>query len=296
MPQIIEIDGGLVSLVNREVMNTIPLSEWLPKIEKRVPVSTPVLPTNARAIWWDTTDITRKKLLVLIEREPQIINLNMTGDIHRISIPWTRFFFYASTRDSSPTASWSLEDYRIYWSNKKYSNPTEADMITALLPNVYDDARICFGSTGADAYQPLADRLDQIINEFYVSTFNHDLTIHRPNGWRGWRAWERMTETNPMGWLTWPDWDQRPKVSWESLCARWQQDPSQRFAYMASADPIPEVPLGATFGRINEWLTEMDPTLRRRLMIAISSAELPEPAVADGGATDDETDDEDEDA
>ena len=292
MPRLIEINGGLVSIINREVAMTVPLEEWLPLIERRVPVSTPVLPTNVRALHWDETDMNHKKLMVLIEREPQIINLNMDGTMHRISIPWTRFFFYCSTRSSTPTAAWVLDDYRIYWSDKRYSNNIALDMIPALLPNVYEDARICFGSTGADAYQPLADRLDQIVNEFYVSTFNNDLTIRRPNGWRGWANWERMTTTNPMGWMTWPDWTTRTATSWTERCAQFVNGLDTRNTPMASADPIPDVPLGATFGRINEWFNEMDVHQRRRLIVTAQRWVEDESLELD--ATDDETDDEDD--
>jgi hypothetical protein len=291
VPRIIEIDGGLVSVVNREVSMTVPLEEWLPLIERRVPVSTPVLPTNVRALWWDETDLNRKKLVILIEREPQIINLNMAGAIHRLSIPWTRFFFHASTR-STLGNEWVLDDYRLYWSNKRFANSTANDMLPALLPNIYEDARICFGSTGANAQQSIADRLDQIVNEFYTTTFNGDLTIRRPNGWRGWANWERMTTTNPMGWLTWTDWTTRPMASWADLCGNAAAGSTTRNDPMVAADGIPDIPLGATFGRINEWFAGMDTPTRHRLLIAARAFTEDADTIV---TTDDETDDEDED-
>jgi hypothetical protein len=292
MPRFIEIEGDLVSLIEKNIIQSIPLTEFLPKIERRIPIVTPVLPTNTRAVWWDTTDLSRQKLLVLMEREPQVINMNLTGRIHALTIPWTRFMFYASTRDPNQNLFWHLDDYRVFWSNKRYTDGAAQDMLAAMIPNVYDDARICFGSTGAEADQNLADRLDQTVNEFYISNFNHDLTIRRPNGWTNWGTWKRETLSNPASWANWTDWTQRTHdmTSWNKLCEDWFSDSTPRYAPMIASDPIPEVPLGATFGRINEWITTMNPDQYRRLFTAVSNTPPTEHAELNI-ATEDEDDD-----
>lgn len=294
MPRHIEIEGELVTIVSTEIIQSVPLSEWLPKIERRIPMATPVLPTNTRAVWWDSTDLMHQQLLVLMEREPQVINMNLSGTIYALAIPWTRFLFHAITRDPNSNLQWSLSDYRIYWSNKRYTSPTDRDMLAAMVPNVYDDGRICFGSTGADANQILADRLDQTVNEFYVSTFNHDLTINRPNNWRGWTNWVKETRKDPMSWMTWTDWTTRTgaMTSWNLICEDWGNSTTSRNAPMVAANPIPDVPMGATFGRINEWIGSMTPEMYRRLHTAVVQNPPSEMSISDD-ISEEEEDDED---
>jgi hypothetical protein len=270
--QIIEIENGLVKLVEKSTQYSIPLADWVSKIEKRSPIRTPVLPTGTRAVHWDPTDLNNQSLVVLIEREPHIMRMDYGGEVRRLSVPWTRFFFYCSTTDPTNRLSWNLADYRVYWSKSRYSDPAERDMIAALLPNVYEDGRICFGSTGANADQSLADRLDQTVNDFFVSRFNDDLHIRRPNRARTYRQWMRMTENNPTGWTEWEDWDPNNGyhtfVAFDDLVAR-RTVISDRFSPMIARDPIPEVPLGATFGRLQEWLDGLDQSQRSRLMTAM---------------------------
>lgn len=275
MTQRVVIENDLVSVEEVSVAYQVPLTDWLPRIEKRNPISTPVLPLGTRGVIWDQTDLTDQKLIVLIEQQPQIIRMNFYGTIHELSIPWTRFFFYATTNDPTNTMSWHLADYRIFWAKSQYRDPATPDMIQALLPNVYADGRICFGSTGADMEQTLAERLNQTCNEFYVSNFNRDLTIRRPDGARSYRTWERMTQKDPTGWMKWTDFDPNMGMhhfySFDSLLAgqRIPNIQAQRLAPMIAADPIPDVPMGATIGRITQWLDGFDNSQRDRILQAM---------------------------
>jgi hypothetical protein len=275
MTQVIEIEGGLVRLVERTINYSVPMKDWLERIEKRNPITTPTLPVGTRALFWDPRDLSRQHFVVLIEQQPQIINMDYQGEQRRLSIPYSRFFFYASTNDPTNNTAWSLNNYRVFWSNQQYNSPTDTDMIAALLPNVYHDGRICFGSTGANANQTLAQRLNQTVNEFYVSRFNDDLTIRRPNGARTYREWMRMTENDPTGWMNWREWDVNAGYggvySYDILMSEIGLDrPDARFEPMLAADPIPDVPIGATFGRLNEWLEALPQAGRARLFEAVT--------------------------
>lgn len=271
MTSIIEIEGGIVRLVERSTQYAIPLADWVKKIERRPAINTPVLPTGTRAMFWDSSDASNQILAVLVEREPFIMNMDYNGEIRRLSIPWTRFIFEASTNNPDQNLSWSLNDYRVFWSKYRYTATDKADMIAAMLPNVYEDGRICFGSTGANADQSISDRIDATVNGFFTSRFNDDLTIRRPNRARTYRAWMRMTEHNPTGWLEWEDWDENAGLhrfrSFDQVGSHGGY--GQRLAPMIAADPIPAVPLGATFGRIQEWLDSLDNRQRSRLMIGM---------------------------
>lgn len=273
MTRLIEIEGGLVRVVDKTTEYQVPLAEWLSKIEKRNPIATPVLPVGTRAMYWDQTDLSNQMLVVLIEEQPKIIHMDYGDRIHELSIPYTRFFFYATTSDPTNQLAWRLNNYRVFWSKKQYEDPDHYDMIPALLPNVYEDGRICFGSTGANAEQSLANRLNQTCNEFYSSRFNNDLIIRRPNNARGYRQWERMTVNNPTGWMEWPDFN--PDLgyhqfsSFNSLTRDARIRIQDRFAPMVSPEPIAAVPVGASFGRLNEWIDLLDNSQRDRLLQAM---------------------------
>ena len=275
MTAVIEIENGLVSRVERKVQYQVPLKDWLDKLEKRNPLNTPVLPVGTRAVYWDQVNLADQKLVVLIEQQPQVIPMTFQGTVHHLSIPYSRFFFYLSTSDPQDSMAWRMQDYRVFWAKSQYNDPAATDMIRALLPNVYDDGRICFGATSADMNQTLAQRLNQTVNEFYVSNFNRDLTIRRPDGARTWRQWERMTEKDPTGWMKWSDWDptqsNHTRFSYDLLMAATRTRTLQvaRTEFMVSPDAIPEVPLGATFGRLSEWLDGLDNSQRDRLLQAM---------------------------
>lgn len=268
----IKIENELVTVINESVERSVRLEDWLPLIEKRSPVLLPVLPQSTRAIWWDPTDIASQKLMLMMEQQPQTIRLNMQGHTKVLSIPWTRFVFYASTPGPTRPLSWRLEDYRIFWSKNRYQDPSAHDMIKALLPNVYGDGRICFGSTGARADQSLADRLDQTVNEFYISAFNHDLGIDYPNRWRGFAPWIRMTERNPNAWMDWPDWESGRfgEFSWNTLNEGYFRNTTSRLDEVIATNGIPPLQTGATFGRVEEWIAGLNNNQRARLY-AVSS-------------------------
>lgn len=294
MSQQIIIEGDLVRLVNITDERTVPLADWLPLIERRVAVHTPVLPRATRAIVFDPTNVRDNKLSILMEMEPQIISLNKRGVIHRIMIPWTRFVFHCRNTSPQNDTAWQMSDYRIFWSKNKYTNPTAQDMIRALVPNVYSDGRICFGSTGANANQSLADRLDQTVNEFYSSEFNADLGIPFPNDWTRYSQWVRATNTDPLGWMNWPELQDGnynyDRFSWDTLINGWTDGSISRNDPVMVTDPVPPLALGATFGRITQWLSELTPDQRSRIRLATD--QLPEDAF--GNIIDDEDEDEED--
>lgn len=282
MTDTIVIENDLVKHIRTEVVSQVSLLEWMPYIEKKAVIETPVLPTGTRKIRWDPTGA-EQHLAILIEQEPQMVNMNFEETIFRISIPYTRFIFDLWTTDPTNNMSWTIDDYRIFWSKFKYTNPLTKDMTAALMPNVYNDGRICFGSTAADMDQSLSERLDQTVNEFWVSQFNRDLTIRRPREYSDFRAWQKASLENQSIWTKWVDLDtsQTPNA----VNGYMGNSRDSRFQEMVAADPIPAVPLGATFGRITEWWAEMSTNQRNRLLVSAANLET--------SNYDDENDDED---
>lgn len=262
----ITFEGDLVTEKEETIIRQVALNDFLPLLETRPTIYSPVLPTNTRAEFWNSSDPRSQQLAMLIEREPQIINMNFIDANYRLSVPWTRFYFFATTDNPSRNANWQLTEYRVFWAAQKYRDPNAQDMMQALIPNVYGDGRICFGSTAADANQILAERIDQTINEFYISNFNNDLTIRYPNGWRNWNAWIAMTENNPIGWADWTDWTNttRQKYSFNDLTTN-TITPEQRAERIISPNGIPPLNLGATWGAAEEWWNTLTNNQRARL-------------------------------
>jgi hypothetical protein len=270
MPTILEIEGNLVREVTRTVGAEMRLDQFLPLIETRMPVILPTLPKNSvRAINYNATNPNNVTLALLVEVPPRIINLNMVGDIHRLSIPFSRWImlFHNSSGDPTNTA-WTFDEYYLFWAKQPFTAPDTYDMRPAMLPNIYrDSGSICFGSTGGRADQTIADRIDQIVNEFYATEFNHDLTIRFPNGWSGFGPWESMTENKPLDWANWSDWT---RTDLWSLNSRLGQQ-FDRTTTLVAADPIPEIPIGASFGRTQEWLASLTNSQRVRILRSLQA-------------------------
>lgn len=277
MTQRIVIQGDLVQLVDETITKSIALSEWLPSIESRPPMHLPVLPRATRGIWYDPSAMISQKLVILMEMEPQTITMDMASRQYRLAIPWTRFVFTCSTVGNVPnTLNWRMDDYKIFWSKLRYTDATKEDMIPALLPNVYRDGRICFGSTGVNGNMTLADRLDATVNRFYSSVFNRDLDIRFPSGTCStWRRWETASARDPMVWMNWPELADGDTIydhySWQMLTAHEALTPNTRLETVVAPDGIPPLAIGATFGHAAEWWNALTPVQRTRLSAAIAN-------------------------
>ena len=276
MTQIIKIQGELVTIEETVVQAAVPLADWLNKIERITPVWTPVLPTNTRAMYWDPRAANDKRITMMMEREPQTISMSFRSRVYRIEIPWSRFLFVASNRADINSVDWSLEDYRVFWALNRYTNPSTEDMIPAVVPNIYRDGRICFGSTGANANQPLADRIDQTINNFYASTFNSDLGIVFPSAYDTYVQWEEATTEGKVNFREWDNF-KNAGFSWNSAVTAADID-EPRFEMVIVPDPIPPLSLGPSFGRIEEWMSTLTNFERIRLAraVTVSAEENPD--------------------
>ncbi len=271
MATYLRIKGDLVEEVEEAVMSSVALRDFLPLIERRPAIYSPILPSNTRAVYWDSSNKDHQKLLFLIEREPQIIHMPHhardaeRAKIYKLSIPWSQFFFAAETNNPLKPGSYGLTQYKVFWTKERMTDPKMLTMIPAMVPNIYDDGRICFGNTAVDVNQHFSDRMDATVNNFYVNDFNNHLAIKYPNNWRGWNEWVKMTEENPMGWMDWPDWDglhPHKMYSWETLT---QAAIPARDELVISPETIPPLNRGATWGAANEWWLTLTNNQRARL-------------------------------
>ena len=165
-----------VSLVEKTTHYQI-LQDWMDKIEKRNPIFTLSCRRHARRLLGpdrppepETARPDRAAAL--------IINMSFLHEIHRISI---RSRVRLLLHDDRPDQPWRGTSPTTGRSGRRASTTTRPERHgPGTRPNVYGDGRICFGSTGANMDQSLSQRLQQTVNEFYVSDFNRDLAITAP--------------------------------------------------------------------------------------------------------------------
>lgn len=305
MPQLIEIEGSLARVISREVVFESQLKDMMPFIENRPPITLPIIPSRTRVVHWDATDTAKQTLELLIELEPSLRTLTMQPDpwgrgaaggnkTHKVTLPWTLFHFKMFTTNPTST-SWTFEDYRCFFSKERITD-LEQDIIPALLPNVFEDGRICFGNTGADAHQTVSDRVDQIVNEWYVSNFNnigHTRPHYLPWGSATFAKWEKETKRSPFAWKDFPEWD--PETPEGRNHHHYQvkdvfKSTLTRTGQIRTEGSIPDLPIIPTFGRAEEWLLALDDNQRFRLRQALANVEAdrPEAFVAAAEVVDDE--------
>lgn len=281
----LEIQNDRVRKIQRTVIEDVPLSALYPHLETRVPVFLPTLPRSAVAVNWDETNVQRKTFQVLCELPPAVRNIIKVNRRYRLAFPWTYFLFtVVGSSDSQDARGWEITENRVFHARNRYVN-IDSEVITARTPNVYRDGRICFGSTGVDAFQPLADRLDQLVNEWYETRFNNDLNqyFQIPNGDTTLRNWVAASATNPGCWMDWSDWETAEK--WRVRDLMTQVLPDRRDIVLEVQDRIPDMQMPFTLGRAEEWIrTSFTPEQVRIFGVAMDIVRdgLPETPVVEG--------------
>jgi hypothetical protein len=249
------------------------LEQFLPLISVRNDVTLPTIP---RTMVFGHYAPNEKKFYILSELPTAIrsISKNLrdgTARRYRLAMPWTYIWYVA---EETRTNAWELTDHRIFFARERYET-MDSPMIVAMLPNVYDDGRICWGSTGTSPNQSLADRIDTLTNEWYLSRFNADLDGQRPlpYGESNYARWVR--ETNEIGlrsYDNWPEWNSMPRYTVNRLLAGDSVEP--RPVILTLADSIPPVtiaPRFGTFGAWEEWWNNLPAEQRGRAFTALSN-------------------------
>lgn len=273
MPDIIEIENGVARHVRREVIAEAPLSDVGPRLVITTPMTTPLMPRSHIAHHYDPTP-GHLKLRILAEIPAAIRSIIRNNRRYRLAMPWTYFLFQLSSSDGR-TGSWSLSDYYVYHAPTR-ATTLQHQVIHALLPNVDSSGRICFGSTGANPNQPMADYVDSLVNNWYLSQFNNDLvsgrTIPYPFGGSSWRSWVDATRERGLNSITeWPEWtDTRiPHLTLENILQG--NITSTTLPITTVTDEIPELPARPTFGRADEAVTLWTPQQRFRIFRSLQA-------------------------
>lgn len=284
MPQFLEIEGDLVRVVERSVINTANLADVLPLLENRPPI-TMLHPRSAILTQWDESDPAHKRVKFLCEYAPGIRAITKGPRRYRLAMPWTYFIFGFETAGpiTGPGSQWSMGDHLIFHTNEKVRN-LNSRLWTAFLPNVYEDGRICFGSTGADISLSLSDRVDELVNTWYMTEFNNDviggrthpMPFNAPFPTPGFRPWVEATATlGAAAWTTFPEWNnttssQRAAGPTSFTVQELFHVPLDRLAPITMQEAIPPLALPMTFGRTEDWLRSLTPLQRRQIATGIT--------------------------
>lgn len=266
----IEIEGGVQRTIEYSVTSEVPLAAVLAHVERVPRVLTPVLPRSTVAVAWDESDSAQKRMEILLEMPPGIRTITYQGregDVnHRLMFPWTYFLFTLSTANSDRNTEWMIGTHRVYWSQRRITNLQEGRLMPARMANIYEDGRICFGGTAPDASLPLADRLDTIVNQFYASNFNRDLTLRYPGDYRNFAAWAAASAATPTAWQNWDNWVNEAQPVSDILSPELYNAPP-----IVVNGVIPSYTPGLTFGASEEWLRRLSPNDRIRLRVSLTN-------------------------
>lgn len=268
--QIIEIQGDLIRRIERKVLHETNLKDIIPFMENRVPVTLPILPRHpVRAAYWDESGGPGKTLQFLTEVPPAVRRLEYFDANGPVAMPWTIFHFIVNTRAENPRGEhWDLSDVRIFWAQEQITD-LDLQVIPAMVPNVYENGEICFGDTGTNPFQPLPDRIDQLINDFYLTSFNNDLELRFP--WGSIEEWVEKSAEDRNCWKNFPEWDlNNGNVEHYQLKDLFTV-PLDRSAPRTLGNDIPPLTFLPTFGRTREWLDGLTNAQRLRLRAEIEA-------------------------
>lgn len=274
MPQEILIQGDLVTVRDVTPTHTVALADFLPHIEKRHPIVMPLLPDRVKTVRWDSSNLDAQQLEVLIQVEPSVrsISVRRTRTFgagapdtqYRVSLPYLLFIFTATTSDQAGLM-WDINEYRVFNANAPLTS-LDQKVCAAMLPNVYSDGRICFGNTGVAAGMPLHDRLNAIVNQYYLTSFDtshhvRDYYLPYGAGNNEFEPWVEHTAEDPNCWRSLPEWTEgspeHQRQHWYTV--KDLLGPQfDRTTPIALAGDIPDMRFRPTFGVAEEWVAQHD--------------------------------------
>lgn len=278
----IEIMGDLAQIVERRVIRQVRTQDIMANIESGTPVTLPTIGRTQVFAHLDTRDTRNKKLFMLTEIPAGIKNITKnlqdrrSARRYRLAMPHTYIWFVGATSGAIDGA-WVIDDYRAFHARQRYNGMND-QFIVARLPNLSSDGRICWGATGVNPDMTLADRIDTLTNQWYLSRFNADLdgNVPLPYGEENFGRWVRESAEDINSWQRWPEWnDTTRKYSVSALLA--EHDIVPRTTQITMPNAIPDVPIQMTFGRWEDWWRQLPTDQRGRAQISLQNLGLDDP-------------------
>ena len=261
----IEIHGSLVSYVKKEILYQADIKDVFP-LQSIKPITLPTLPRTVVFAHFDESNPMSKMLLMLAEIPPGIRNIRKRNRRYRLGMPWTYFWFVATTARDINEPRWNLEFWRIFHAKDRYEDE-KTKLIPARCPNVYSDGRICWGTAGAPGNIPLCDRIDELVTNWYISEFNGDLdgSVPLPNHANNYLEWVTKTREDPTWWKSWSDWtDPTVRVyTVEQLISEHVDNPAFSTIVVPNMIPAVDMTTQLTYGHWEQYFRTAIPEQQR---------------------------------
>lgn len=183
---------------------------------------------------------------------------------YTVSLPWLYWHFSGSIIGTDDI---SIDESYMYASLQKITSMS--DMIYRVpLPNLYSDARICWGSSSPDSSIRGLARLDVLVNEYFNTEFNDDLYQPVPRPFTSMTEWQAATAAEKNTW-TKLNLDPMGILSDQFLQPHLIANPQVTIT-------IPPPPESFTIGRAREWMNSIPERDRRVILNALATFAEPE--------------------
>lgn len=284
MAEQIIIEGSVVRHVRTETLAESAFTGLAPFLTTRLATTLPVLPQHP--VRFVSFDPESGRGLMIVETKPgrHILQVRHSGqrydvDAQRedadglsrwnVQLPY-QYFAYPYTMVTGTDER--LRDFTIgsaylFWA--KDAIRTENDLVhPARCPNVDTSGSICWGSTNSDSAS-LSARIDDLVNNFYLTIFNEDLGHLTPFG-DSLTDWETAS-ADPLAWRQWDYWNNVAGIPISGVAEYIHAAPSTNMAELnPSFVDIPELPQNFTVAHAQDWLSNLDPGALRRIMAAVT--------------------------
>lgn len=291
MAEQIIIEGDVVRHVRTELLAESQFSELAPFLTTRLATTLPVLPQHP--VRYISFDPDNGRGLMLVETKPgrHIIQVRHTGDRYQldaerrdedglsrynVQLPYQYFAypFTMVTGADQALRSFTVGRAFLFWAKDAIRDLADT-VHPARCPNVDEAGSICWGSTSSDSTS-LSARIDDLVNNFYLTIFNEDLGHLTPFG-TSLLDWENESD-DPLAWRDWDYWNNVRAVPLNEITTYLGSAPPTN---MASLDPsfvdMPELPTNFTVARAQTYLESLSPGAHRRLLAALATVPAPDP-------------------
>lgn len=288
----IVMEGDMVRELRVELVKEVRLTDFMPHIEHRPPVTLGVLPASTRFVYWDETDPKNKHVQLLAELAPGIRTSKMRDNIrHQLSYPWTYFLFdFNTSGDPMEGKNWAHTNTRVFWARENVTGPKSL-LYTALVWNCDTNGQICWGSTYSDAAMSLSQRVETLIIDFYRTQFAHTSGAGSPwqseTGHDTWNRWIAETKKNPAAFRNFPEWNLDGKTQKNNPMKSYTLKDlfgtiTDRSKPIEVEGRIPDLIIPMTFGRAEEWLANLSDSDVLKLETSIANYRIERAAPAAG--------------
>ena len=255
------IKNGFVERREVGVVQTIPLEDFVPAVTTYVPIELAPLPDNTKFIKMAPGQGEDQiRVYLITETPPQKRDILFDRQTFKISLPYERFWFVIDGQKTfsqgRQTVVYNARNWGYLWSKTPMLN-LESEATWGHLPNVYPASNVCFGMNNVNAAQAFGHYVNTVMNTFYTSPFNHDLSYDWP--YRTMEEWAEASEQNGAVWMHWPLWnDMKPMSQFVSEQGFTPTMPDGPGEVVPAIRPIP------TFSNIQNWWNELSEEAQMR--------------------------------